>query len=187
MYNDSSPNKTGNKYLTFKTAFPYTIPFFLGFWFIDFSYGIYMHLSGFSFLYPFFMSLLIYGGSLEFVTVTMLTRFLPFFIFSESKPTPIYIQYLGQALPPAIFAMLVVYCLKNVSWVSGTHGLPELIGIGITALLHLWKRQMLLSIAGGTIAYMFFYSICLYIKKPTVKQSAFFVDVLPIQGVFENN
>ncbi len=107
MYNDSSPNKTGNKYLAFKTAFPYTIPFFLGFWFIGFSYGIYMHLSGFSFLYPFFMSLLIYGGSLEFVTVTMLTRFLPFFIFSESKPTPIYIQYLGQALPPAIFAMLV--------------------------------------------------------------------------------
>ena len=85
---------------------------------------------------------------------TMLTSFLPFLLFSSRRPTPKYVQYLGRALPPAIFGMLVVYCLKNVSIVSGSHGLPELIAIAITVGLHLWKRQTLLSIAGGTIAYM---------------------------------
>lgn len=85
---------------------------------------------------------------------TMLTRFLPFLVFSSKKPTPKYIVYLGKALPCAVFGMLVVYSLKNVSLLSGTHGIPELIAIGITAGLHLWKKQMLLSVAGGTIAYM---------------------------------
>lgn len=85
---------------------------------------------------------------------TVATRFLPFLLFSSKKPTPKYIQYLGQALPAAIFGMLVVYCLKNVSVLSGSHGLPELIAILVTAGLHLWKRQMLLSIAGGTVCYM---------------------------------
>ncbi len=85
---------------------------------------------------------------------TMLTRFLPFFLFSSRRPTPKYVRYLGRALPPAIFGMLVVYCLKNVSIVSGSHGLPELIAIAVTVGLHLWKRQTLLSIAGGTIAHM---------------------------------
>ena len=63
-------------------------------------------------------------------------------------------QYLGKALPGAVFGLLVVYCLKNVSLLSGSHGLPELIAILVVAGLHLWKRQMLLSIAGGTICYM---------------------------------
>ena len=81
---------------------------------------------------------------------TMLTRFLPFLVFSSKK----YIIYLGKALPCAVFGMLVVYSLKNVSLFSGTHGIPELIAIGVTAGLHLWKKQMLLSIAGGTIVYM---------------------------------
>lgn len=85
---------------------------------------------------------------------TMLTRFLPFLIFSSKKPTPKYIAYLGKALPCAVFGMLVVYCLKNVSILSGTHGLPELLAIAVTAGLHLWKKNMLLSIAGGTIVYM---------------------------------
>lgn len=85
---------------------------------------------------------------------TMTTRFLPFVVFNSKKPTPKYIQYLGKALPGAIFAMLVIYCLKGVSITTGTHGLPEFIGIGVTAGLHLWKRQMLFSIAGGTIFYM---------------------------------
>ncbi|MFV0635478.1 branched-chain amino acid transporter permease [Mitsuokella sp.] len=85
---------------------------------------------------------------------TMLTRFLPFLVFSSKKPTPDYIQYLGRALPCAIFAMLVVYCLKDVSFTTGNYGLPEMLGILITILLHRWKRQMLLSIAGGTISYM---------------------------------
>ena len=85
---------------------------------------------------------------------TMLTRFLPFLLFSSRRPTPKYVRYLGRALPPAIFGMLVVYCLKNVCIVSGSHGLPELIAIAVTVGLHLWKRQTLLSIAGGTIAHM---------------------------------
>lgn len=85
---------------------------------------------------------------------TMLTRFLPFFIFPAGKPTPKYIQYLGKVLPAAVFGLLVVYCLKNVSIFTGSHGLPELIAIAVVVVLHLWKRQMLLSIAGGTVCYM---------------------------------
>lgn len=85
---------------------------------------------------------------------TMVTRFLPFLIFRANKPAPKYIQYLGKALPAAIFGMLVVYCLKNVSILTGSHGLPELLAIALVVVLHLWKRNMLLSIAGGTVCYM---------------------------------
>ena len=85
---------------------------------------------------------------------TMATRFLPFLLFSPKRPTPAYVQYLGKALPAAIFGMLVVYCLKNVEFFSGNHGLPELLAIAVTAGLHIWKRQMLVSIAGGTVFYM---------------------------------
>ena len=85
---------------------------------------------------------------------TMLTRYLPFILFPAGKPTPKYIQYLGKVLPAAVFGLLVVYCLKNVSIFSGSHGLPELISIAAVVVLHLWKRQMLLSIAGGTVCYM---------------------------------
>jgi branched-subunit amino acid transport protein AzlD len=75
-------------------------------------------------------------------------------IFSSKKPTPKYIQYLGKALPSAIFGMLVIYCLKNINIVAGSHGMPELISILVTMALHKWRRQMLLSIAGGTVCYM---------------------------------
>ena len=85
---------------------------------------------------------------------TELTRFLPFFLFPAGKPTPKYVQYLGKVLPAAVFGMIVIYCLRNVSLFSGSHGIPELIAIAVTAGLHLWKRQMLLSIAGSTICYM---------------------------------
>ncbi len=71
---------------------------------------------------------------------TMGTRFLPFLLFSSKKPTPKYIQHLGKGLPAAIFGMLVIYCLKDVSILSGSHGLPELIAISIVVGLHLWKR-----------------------------------------------
>lgn len=84
---------------------------------------------------------------------TILVRALPFLAFR--KETPKYIMYLGNALPPAIFAMLVVYCLKDVSFVSGSYGIPEAAGMAVTILLHLWKKQTLLSIAGGTICCMF--------------------------------
>lgn len=85
---------------------------------------------------------------------TMLTRFLPFLLFRSDKPTPKYIRYLGKALPAAIFGMLVVYCLKNVNVLSGSHGLPEALAIVLVVVLHLWKRNMLLSIGGGTVCYM---------------------------------
>ena len=85
---------------------------------------------------------------------TMATRFLPFLIFRDKRPTPKYIQYLGKALPAAIFGMLVVYCLKDVNVTAYSFGIPELIGIVTVVGLHLWKRQMILSIAGGTILYM---------------------------------
>ena len=85
---------------------------------------------------------------------TMVTRFLPFLIFPAGKPTPNYIQYLGKVLPAAVFGMIVIYCLRNVSVFTGSHGIPELLAIAVTAGLHLWRRQILLSIAGGTICYM---------------------------------
>ena len=88
------------------------------------------------------------------VLATMLTRFLPFLVFPAGRPTPKYIQYLGKALTSAVFGLLVIYCLKNVSIFTGSHGIPELISIILVVILHLWKRQMLLSIAGGTICYM---------------------------------
>ena len=85
---------------------------------------------------------------------TMITRFLPFIVFRENRKTPAFIQYIGKYLPGAVFGMLVVYCLKDTDFLHGNHGLPEMISIAVTGGLHLWKRQMLLSIAGGTICYM---------------------------------
>ena len=85
---------------------------------------------------------------------TMSMRFLPFLIFPAGKLTPKYIQYLGRVLPGAVFGMLVVYCLKNVSVTAFPFGIPELIGIAVTAVLHLWKKQMILSMGAGTIVYM---------------------------------
>lgn len=88
------------------------------------------------------------------VLATMLTRFVPFLIFPEGKPVPKYVQYLGKVLPPAVFGLLIIYCLKNVRFFSGSHGIPEFISIILVIALHRWKRQMLLSIASGTICYM---------------------------------
>lgn len=86
--------------------------------------------------------------------VTFMTRALPFLIFSRDKQTPKYIQYLGSVLPLAVFGMLVVYCLKDVEWMQGEHGIPEVLGILSTILIHVWRRQLFLSIATGTIVYM---------------------------------
>ena len=86
--------------------------------------------------------------------VTMATRFLPFLIFGEHRKTPELILYLGKVLPCAVMGMLVVYCLKDVTFLQAPFGLPELIGIVVVALLHLWRRNSLLSIGVGTVAYM---------------------------------
>ena len=86
--------------------------------------------------------------------VTMAIRFAPFILFN-GKETPEFINYLGKYLPYSIIAMLVVYCLKGVSLVKGSHGLPELISVAVVAGLHIWKRNTLLSIVAGTLCYMF--------------------------------
>ena len=93
--------------------------------------------------------------SIALLTIgTMATRFLAFIVFSENREAPKFVQYLGKALPAAIFSMLIVYCLKNVQFFGGSYGLPEIIAIAFTTVVHLWKRQILLSIAGGTVVYM---------------------------------
>lgn len=88
------------------------------------------------------------------VAGTMLTRFLPFILFPANRETPAFVQYLGRTLPPAVFALLVVYSLKDTDLAGGTHGLPELICCVVVVAVHLWKKNMLLSIAAGTILYM---------------------------------
>lgn len=88
------------------------------------------------------------------VVMTAATRFLPFIIFNGKRKTPPLVEHLGKVLPYAIMGMLVVYCLKDVSLTSAPFGLPELIGIAVVALLHIWKRNSLLSIGVGTVCYM---------------------------------
>ena len=85
---------------------------------------------------------------------TMLTRFLPFLIFKSTKPTPKFLLYLGKALPPAVFGMLVVYCLKGVSFSAAPYALTEILGVLAVVLLHLAFRKTILSIAGGTVIYI---------------------------------
>jgi len=84
----------------------------------------------------------------------MSTRFISFMLFISEKRTPPFVNYLSRYLPSAVFGILVVYSLKDVDITSATHGLPELLGILACILLHLWRRNMLLTIAGGTIFYM---------------------------------
>lgn len=86
--------------------------------------------------------------------VTVFLRFLPFVIFGENRKTPPVIAYLGQILPFAIMGMLVIYCLKDVSLLAFPFGIPEAIACALVAGLHVWKRNTLLSIGGGTICYM---------------------------------
>lgn len=86
--------------------------------------------------------------------VTVALRFLPFLVFGGEKEVPKEINYLGRVLPYAIMAMLVVYCLKSISFRSVSNWLPELISVSLVVILHIWKRNTLLSIICGTICYM---------------------------------
>lgn len=85
---------------------------------------------------------------------TILLRALPFLIFGGKKEVPSAIRYLGKTLPPAIMAVLVVYCLRGVSFLEGNHGIPEIISVLLVAGLHIWKKNILLSIGLGTVCYM---------------------------------
>ena len=84
----------------------------------------------------------------------MLTRFIPFLLFPDNRQTPGYVLFLGKTLPAAMMGLLVVFCLKSVSWISPPYGLPELISIACIVLLQLWRRNVLLSIGIGTALYM---------------------------------
>ena len=86
--------------------------------------------------------------------VTAALRFAPFFIFSGEKHVPEFINYLGRVLPYSIMAMLVVYCLKGISFAKAPFGLPEMISVILVAVLHVWRRNTLFSIICGTICYM---------------------------------
>lgn len=86
--------------------------------------------------------------------VTIALRFLPFAIFSGERKTPAVVAYLGKVLPYAIMGMLVVFCLKNVSLINAPHGIPELVSCALVVILHIWKRNTLISIVGGTVCYM---------------------------------
>ncbi len=85
--------------------------------------------------------------------ITALLRFLPFIAFGTKRPGAV--MYLGRVLPPAVMAMLTVYCLRNVNVFTGTHGLPEGLACLAVIILHVWKRNTLLSITAGTVLYMF--------------------------------
>ena len=85
---------------------------------------------------------------------TALTRFLPFWIFRAGRPVPPFIQRLQHLLPSAVIGLLVVYCLRNDHPLAGNHGLPELVALTAILLLHRWRQNTLLSIAGGTAVYM---------------------------------
>lgn len=86
-------------------------------------------------------------------TVTVMLRFLPFIAFMKTRPE--FIMYLGRVLPPSVMAMLTVYCLRSINILSGSHGLPEGIACIAVIILHIWKRNTLLSITAGTALYMF--------------------------------
>ena len=86
--------------------------------------------------------------------ITAALRFLPFLIFGENRKTPPLVTYLGQVLPFSIMGMLVVYCLKDISLTHAPFGIPEIIGCVLVTLLHIWKRNTLLSIGAGTVCYM---------------------------------
>jgi branched-subunit amino acid transport protein AzlD len=90
---------------------------------------------------------------------TMTTRFLPFILFPANKETPHFIQSLGKVLPSAALGLLVIYCLKDINLLAGSHGIPELIAVAFVVFLHVLKRNMLLSISGGTFLYMVLISV----------------------------
>lgn len=85
---------------------------------------------------------------------TFITRIIPFILFPSHKETPKFITYLGKVLPYSAIGMLVIYCIKDVSFTDTPFGLPEFISILVIFLLHKWKKSTLISIAGGTILYM---------------------------------
>ncbi|HIZ07374.1 MAG TPA: branched-chain amino acid transporter permease [Candidatus Eubacterium avistercoris] len=98
------------------------------------------------------------GQSLVIIIVTALvtfsTRVIPFLLFPEGRKIPKVVQYLGKVLPPAVIGMLIIYCYKNVSFLSAPFGVPEVLCGALVVVLYIWKRNNLLSIGAGTVLYM---------------------------------
>ena len=86
--------------------------------------------------------------------VTASLRFLPFIVFNGNRKTPQIIEKLSKVLPYSIMGMLVVFCLKGTSVTSAPYGIPELIASVTVVVLHIFKRNTLLSIIVGTAVYM---------------------------------
>ncbi len=86
---------------------------------------------------------------------TFATRAIPFLLFPKGKEIPPLVQYIGKVLPPAVIGMLIIYCFQSVSFFGYPFGAPELIAAAVVIILHVWKRNNLLSIGAGTILYMF--------------------------------
>ena len=98
------------------------------------------------------MSLLII---LAVALTTFATRAVPFLVFPRGKEIPAVVRYLGRVLTPAVIGMLVVYCLKTTPVLAAPHGIPEAAAVLVTVVLHVWKRNNLLSIGAGTVLYLF--------------------------------
>ncbi len=96
----------------------------------------------------------IWGIVAVIALVTALLRFLPFVLFNNSRKTPKIIDKLGRILPCAIMGMLVVYCMKNITFTSISGFVPMAVAGMVVALLHIWKRNTLISIICGTLCYM---------------------------------
>lgn len=88
------------------------------------------------------------------VAGTLLTRFGAFLVFPQGKKAPDFVLFLGKALPTAVMGMLVVYTFKDTIVLSYPYGIPELIALLVTVGMHLWKRNMFMSIGAGTVVYM---------------------------------
>ncbi len=88
------------------------------------------------------------------IIAVQLCRWIAFWIFPAHKKIPDFVQYLGKALPPAVFGLLVVYCYKNVDVLNEHHGMAEFLAGAVVMVLHLWRKNMFISIGVGTILYM---------------------------------
>lgn len=85
---------------------------------------------------------------------TFLTRAIPFMIFRDADHLPLRIRFIAEKLPLAIMLLLILYCLKGTVWIQYPYGLPQIIAVLFVIILHIWKRNMIISIAGGTLVYM---------------------------------
>ncbi|MDR1569353.1 MAG: AzlD domain-containing protein [Oscillospiraceae bacterium] len=85
---------------------------------------------------------------------TLITRALPFWLFSGERAAPRFLPYLGSALPYAVIGMLIIYCLRDFSFAQPSRALSQGIGVAVTAALYLWRKHSLIAIVGGTAAYM---------------------------------